>query len=127
MLIFVHFKFFLGLQQSPRPFKPIRFLLNTTGGLNVSLLKPPTEEHFQTQKFFGSTGVHAYPSNLKLVFKLELKDILQIFFCRDYIERAYRAIEGKEDHKKLEDYLKLRVEPLLKSGAVYAVNWVNFI
>lgn len=98
-----------GLQQSPRPFKPIRFMLNP-GGITVSPSRPPTPQQFQTQKFLGSTGVNAYPNDLK-----------------SYIERAYQAIEGKEDREKLEGYLKLRVEPLLKSGAVYAVNWVNFI
>uniref|UniRef100_A0A914LPQ0 SAC3/GANP/THP3 conserved domain-containing protein n=1 Tax=Meloidogyne incognita TaxID=6306 RepID=A0A914LPQ0_MELIC len=94
-----------GLQQSPRPFKPIRFMLNP-GGITVSPSRPPTPQQFQTQKFLGSTGVNAYPNDLK-----------------NYIERAYQAIEGKEDREKLEGYLKLRVEPLLKSGAVYAVNW----
>uniref|UniRef100_A0A914CPQ5 Uncharacterized protein n=1 Tax=Acrobeloides nanus TaxID=290746 RepID=A0A914CPQ5_9BILA len=42
---------------------------------------------------------------------------------RKYIERAYLALENQEDKPKLENYLRQRVEPLLKSGAIMAVNW----
>ena len=33
------------------------------------------------------------------------------------------ALENQEDKPKLENYLRQRVEPLLKSGAIMAVNW----
>ncbi|KAI1729993.1 SAC3/GANP family domain-containing protein [Ditylenchus destructor] len=42
---------------------------------------------------------------------------------KEYIERAYGAVETPEDKRKLENYLKERVEPLMKSGAINAVNW----
>lgn len=60
------------------------------------------------------------------MFVLELNSTKLCFkiFCRDYIERAYAATD-ESDLPKLEKYLKDRVEPLLKSGAVYAVNWAS--
>lgn len=42
---------------------------------------------------------------------------------RRYVERAYLAVEKKEDREKLEEYLKKKLNPLLASGAAKAVNW----
>uniref|UniRef100_A0A915D0V8 Uncharacterized protein n=1 Tax=Ditylenchus dipsaci TaxID=166011 RepID=A0A915D0V8_9BILA len=45
--------------------------------------------------------------------------------AKDYIERAYAAVESAQDKEKLENYLKQRIDPLLQSGAIHAVNWAN--
>ncbi|VDK54489.1 unnamed protein product [Anisakis simplex] len=42
---------------------------------------------------------------------------------RRYIERAYSAVETKEERDKLEEYLRQKLNPLLTSGAARAVDW----
>uniref|UniRef100_A0A0N5AIX6 PCI domain-containing protein n=1 Tax=Syphacia muris TaxID=451379 RepID=A0A0N5AIX6_9BILA len=42
---------------------------------------------------------------------------------RRYVERAYMALEKKEDRSKLEEYLKKKLNPLLTSGAAKNVDW----
>jgi hypothetical protein len=44
---------------------------------------------------------------------------------RDYVQRAYDAVEGEEDREKLEGYIRQRIDPLIRSGAVHAVNWAT--
>lgn len=39
------------------------------------------------------------------------------------MERAYLALEKKEDRNKLEEYLKMKLHPLLASGAAKTVDW----
>ncbi|KAL3098962.1 hypothetical protein niasHS_000950 [Heterodera schachtii] len=93
-----------GLHQSasPRFTKPTRFPSAQQQPLH-------SEAATQSQKFLGeAAGKRQYPVSLK-----------------DYIERAYRACEGEEEREKLENYLRQRVEPLLKSGAICAVNWAK--
>uniref|UniRef100_A0A914GVK5 Oxysterol-binding protein n=1 Tax=Globodera rostochiensis TaxID=31243 RepID=A0A914GVK5_GLORO len=95
-----------GLHQSasPRFTKPIRF-----PSAQQHHQPPDNEVSTESQKFLGeAAGTRQYPVSL-----------------RSYIERAYRACEGAEEREKLENYLRQRVEPLLKSGAIYAVNWAK--
>ncbi|KAI3414217.1 SAC3/GANP/Nin1/mts3/eIF-3 p25 [Globodera pallida] len=95
-----------GLHQSasPRFTKPIRF-----PSAQQQQPSPDSEVSTESQKFLGeAAGTRQYPVSL-----------------RNYIERAYRACEGAEEREKLENYLRQRVEPLLKSGAIYAVNWAK--
>ncbi|VDM39765.1 unnamed protein product [Toxocara canis] len=42
---------------------------------------------------------------------------------RRYIERAYLAVETKEERDKLEEYLRQKLNPLLTSGAAKNVDW----
>lgn len=48
-----------------------------------------------------------------------------LFVNRGYIQRAYAAVKTDEEKEKLEEYLKQRIDPLIQSGAVFAVNWTN--
>jgi len=46
-------------------------------------------------------------------------------YSRDYVQRAYDALEEEEDKEKLESYIRQRIDPLIRSGAVHAVNWAT--
>ncbi|MFH4976576.1 hypothetical protein AB6A40_003285 [Gnathostoma spinigerum] len=79
------------------PASPIRFNITRPLSAKVQTPSPNTTNAFQNKSF---------PDDV-----------------RRYVERAYMALENKEDRPKLESYLEKKLNPLLMSGAFKAVNW----
>uniref|UniRef100_F1KY22 Leukocyte receptor cluster member 8 n=1 Tax=Ascaris suum TaxID=6253 RepID=F1KY22_ASCSU len=70
------------------------------------------------QSFTSTTSTLPKNSNVNAVQRPNIPDNI-----RRYIERAYAAVETKEERDKLEDYLRQKLNPLLTSGAAKNVDW----